>query len=127
MIIGIGSDILNIKRIEDVAQKYPTKLANKILSSNELIIWENLAQHQLINFLAKRWAAKEAFSKACGTGIRHPVLWKNITITKDKLGKPLIKTHNELTHWLKQQQVNNIHITLSDDNPYCVAFVILEK
>ncbi len=127
MIIGIGSDILDIRRLEKVVQKHPEQLAKKILSEEELTQWQTLPANKSVNFLAKRWSAKEAFAKACGTGIRTPVLWKNITLTKDKLGKPLIKTHNELTDWLNERHANHIHISLSDDKPYCVAFVIIEQ
>ncbi len=127
MIIGIGSDILDIRRLEKVCKKHPEQLAKKILSEQEFLQWQTLPKNKSVNFLAKRWSAKEAFAKACGTGIRTPVLWKNITLSKDKLGKPLIETHNELTKWLNKRQAKQIHISLSDDKPYCVAFVIIER
>ncbi len=126
MIIGIGSDILDIRRLEKVVENHPKLLAKKILSEQESSQWKSLPESRSLNFLAKRWSAKEAFAKACGTGIRTPVLWKNITLSKDKLGKPMIQTHNELTDWLNERQAKHIHISLSDDKPYCVAFVVIE-
>lgn len=127
MIIGIGSDILDIRRIEKAVQKHPLRFAERLLSSKEFQQWQDLAAHKRVNFLAKRWAAKEAFAKACGTGVRAPVLLPNITLTRDKLGKPLIETHHALALWMKAQQINHVHISLSDDKPYCVAFVVLER
>ncbi|PID65870.1 MAG: holo-ACP synthase [Gammaproteobacteria bacterium] len=127
MIIGIGSDILDTRRIARAIEKHPSRFAEKVLSAKELAQWQQLTANQSINFVAKRWAAKEAFAKACGTGIRFPVRWHNISLTRDKLGKPLLETHNELSQWLKERQVHRLHISLSDDNHYCLAVVVLES
>ena len=127
MIIGIGSDILDVRRIEKAIKKYPTRFAEKILSRKEFKHWQQLSDNKSTNYLAKRWAAKEALGKACGCGIREPVLFSNITLTKDSLGKPQIETHGGLTDWFLERQITHAHVTLSDELPYCLAFIVLEK
>ncbi len=127
MIIGIGSDIVDIRRVEKAAANHPQRFAQKLLSEQELTQWEQLPEHKSINYLVKRWAAKEAFGKACGTGIRAPVLFPNITLSRDEWGKPTIEACATLQQWLKQKNISSIHLTLSDEPPYCVAFVVLES
>lgn len=127
MIYGIGSDIIDTRRIEKAVKVHPIRFAQRLLSKKEMPVWQSLSGKKADNYLAKRWAAKEAFAKACGTGIRTPVLLPNITLARDALGRPFIETHNALTVWLKQQKITHIHVTLSDDMPYCVAFVVIER
>lgn len=127
MIYGIGSDIIDTRRIENAVKIHPIRFAQRLLSKKEMPVWQNLSGKKADNYLAKRWAAKEAFAKACGTGIRAPVLLPNITLARDALGRPFIETHNALAVWLKQQKITRVHVTLSDDMPYCVAFVVIER
>lgn len=126
MIIGIGSDILDIRRVEKAVENHPQRFAEKLLSETEIAQWQKLPEHKSINYLAKRWAAKEALGKACGTGIRTPVLFPNITLGRDSLGKPQITAHHELHDWFCEKNITHVHVTLSDESPYCVAFVVLE-
>lgn len=124
MIYGIGTDITHLNRIEAAVNRHPKRFAEKLLSTIELQQFATAKNPN--NFLAKRWAAKEAFAKACGTGIRTPVLFPNISITNDALGKPQIQTHGELTSWLEKRQITHAHVSLSDDIGITMAFVILE-
>jgi len=86
MIYGIGTDILRIERIEQLYDKYGQALAERLLSRIELLEWRSVGNKA--NFLAKRFAAKEAFAKAVHTGLRSPVTLHHISIAHDKLGRP---------------------------------------
>lgn len=125
MIYGIGTDIADIKRIEKAFSLHPKRFAEKLLSEVEMLLFSQTKSP--VNFLAKRWAAKEAFAKACGTGIRHPVLFPLISITRDELGKPKLSTHGQLSDWLAERGVTHQHISLSDESGLVVAFVIVES
>ena len=89
MIYGIGTDVVEVKRIKEALHKHGIALAKKILTSQELVTFKQTKSKE--NFLAKRFAAKEAFAKALGTGMRTPVSFKSIEVIHDSLGKPKIK------------------------------------
>tara|TARA_B110000196_G_scaffold86688_1_gene75169 strand:- start:30 stop:407 length:378 start_codon:yes stop_codon:yes gene_type:complete len=125
MIYGIGTDIVEVKRIREVLNKYGIALAKKILTSQELLTYKKTEAKE--NFLAKRFAAKEAFAKALGTGMRSPVNFKSIEIIHDLLGKPKIKTVPELTILMKSHNIKHCHLSISDEKNIAVAFVILEQ
>ena len=130
MIHGIGSDIINIKRIESAYKKYGTRFLNRIYSSNELEYYKKILNpHKAINFLAKRFAAKEAFSKAFGTGIRGGISFKEIEVNNDALGKPLIclygKTKQIVDGYFENKSYT-IFVTLKDEDHYALAFVVIE-
>ena len=125
MIYGIGTDIVEVKRIREALNKYGIALAKKILTSQELLIYKKIEGKE--NFLAKRFAAKEAFAKALGTGMRSPVNFKSIEIIHDLLGKPKIKTVPELTILMKSHNIKHCHLSISDEKNIAAAFVILEQ
>ena len=125
MIYGIGTDIVEVKRVREVLNKYGIALAKKILTSQELLTYKKTEGKA--NFLAKRFAAKEAFAKALGTGMRSPVNFKSIEIIHDLLGKPKIKTVPELTILMKSHNIKHCHLSISDEKNIAVAFVILEQ
>jgi len=100
------------------------KLAKKILTSNELLAYSKVKSKE--NFLAKRFAAKEAFAKAFGTGLRGSVNFKSIEVTHDSLGKPLIKYYNKLKILVEKKNIHYCHLSISDEKNIAVAFVILE-
>ena len=125
MIYGIGTDIVEVKRIREVLNKYGIALAKKILTSQELLTYKRTEGKE--NFLAKRFAAKEAFAKALGTGMRFPVNFKSIEIIHDLLGKPKIKTVPELTILMKSHNIKHCHLSISDEKNIAAAFVILEQ
>ena len=97
----------------------------KILTSQELLTYKRTEGKE--NFLAKRFAAKEAFAKALGTGMRSPVNFKSIEIIHDLLGKPKIKTVPELTILMKSHNIKHCHLSISDEKNIAAAFVILEQ
>jgi holo-[acyl-carrier protein] synthase len=125
-IFGIGTDIVNIKRIEKTIKKNGEKFKNKIFSSKEIAYCDS--KKNSISFYAKRFAAKEAFTKALGTGIRKDVSLKNIEVTNNSQGKPLIKLSKNLNIFLKNKLNGakyDIHLSLSDDKPWAQATVII--
>lgn len=125
MIYGIGTDILRIGRIEQLYGKYGQVLAERLLSRIELLEWRSVGNKT--NFLAKRFAAKEAFAKAVHTGLRSPVTLHHISIAHDKLGRPEFVVEPPLQEWLRQQGIGRVHLSLSDDNGAVVAFAVAEK
>ena len=125
MIYGIGTDVVEVKRIKEALHKHGIALAKKILTSQELVTFKQTKSKE--NFLAKRFAAKEAFAKALGTGMRTPVSFKSIEVIHDSLGKPKIKTVPQLTLLVKSHNIKHCHLSISDEKNIAVAFVVLEK
>ena len=125
-IFGIGTDIVNIRRIEQSLKKHKYSFKNKIFSKKEISYCEKRKNPGA--FYAKRFAAKEAFTKALGTGIRKGVNLKNIEITNNVHGKPSIYLKGNLANYLKKKikcKKYDIHLSLSDDKPWAQATVII--
>ena len=125
-IFGIGTDIVNIKRMEHSLKKHGFSFKNRIFSKKEISYCEKKKNSS--SFYAKRFAAKEAFTKALGTGIRKGVNLKNIEITNNVYGKPLILLKGNLSRYLKKKIKSSkydIHLSLSDDKPWAQATVII--
>ena len=124
MIYAIGHDLIENKRIAQLIEAHGQRFIDKMLSKHEQIIFN---QHKnQVNYLAKRFAAKEAFAKACGTGIRTPILMPNISVLNDELGKPYFVFDDAIDFWLLMRKINRCHISLSDDELISSAFVVLE-
>ena len=125
-IFGIGTDIVNIKRMEKSLKRYGNRFKNNIFSKKEIIYCERKKYSGA--FYAKRFAAKEALSKALGTGIRKDIKFKNIEIHNDSYGKPSIQLKGTVDDYLKKKlkrKKYNIHLSLSDDKPWAQATVII--
>ena len=125
-IFGIGTDIVNIKRLKKILKNNGTRFKNKIFSESEINYCEK--KRDPAPFYAKRFAAKEAFSKALGTGIRKGINLKNIIIFNDVYGKPKIKLKGSTYNYLKKKiksKKYNIYLSLSDDEPWAQATVII--
>jgi holo-[acyl-carrier protein] synthase len=125
-IFGIGTDIVNIDRIKQSLKKNGSQFKKRIFSKDEIKYCEN--KKNSFAYYAKRFAAKEALSKALGTGLRKGVDMKNIQIDNDSLGKPFIKLKGQVLIYLKKKIKNkkfNIHLSLSDDLPWAQATVII--
>ncbi len=124
MIFGIGTDIVELARIENLFARYGERFARRILSECE---WPDLIINpNQTRFLAKRFAAKEAFAKAAGSGLREPVSLRRIAITHDGLGKPVLQFDETLRNYLAQLGISAHHLTISDERGVVVAFVVLE-
>lgn len=124
MIFGIGTDILEIDRIKNLSSVH--KFAKKILSQNELDIFNSLKKSQRIIFLSKQFAGKEAVSKALGVGIGQEVSLKNIEILRDERGKPIFNAKNDLSSYMSNLGIIKTHVSLSDERKYVIAMVVLE-
>lgn len=124
MIFGIGTDIVEVLRIESSIAQFGDDFARRILADSEFASYQ-LSQIKP-RFLAKRFAAKEAFSKALGTGLRSPATFQNIAVSHDELGKPILVLAAELQVFLQSKQVVNMHISISDEKNLAAAFVVLE-
>lgn len=125
MIYGIGTDIVAVKRMSDLHARYGGKLAERLLAPDE---WGEYAEAKSKeHFLAKRFAAKEAFAKAVGTGMRMPVAFSTLSVAHDEQGKPGFLYSPELRAWLKTHAIKSTHLSLSDEQDYVVAFVVAEK
>ena len=125
-ILGIGTDIVNIKRIEKILKKKETNFKKNVFSKNEIIYCEKKSNPY--PFYAKRFAAKEAFSKALGTGINKDISFKNIHVLNNKKGKPYIILKGKTASFLKKKVKSKkcaIHLSLSDDIPWAQATVII--
>ena len=125
MIYGIGTDVVEVARIAKALKKFGDAFAKKILSQEEFVIFKknNLKE----NFLAKRFAAKEAFSKAMGTGFRGEINLQAISVKHDEMGKPSFDFNNNINEILIKQKITCQHLSISDEKNIAVAFVILDK
>jgi holo-[acyl-carrier protein] synthase len=127
MIVGIGTDIVSIERIAGVLERHGERFVKRVLTVQERARYERVNAKARVGHLAKRWAAKEAFAKAIGTGIHPPFHWHSITVGRDAKGKPLVLPDEKMTAHLRSLGVTKTHITLTDDAGVAVAFVVLEN
>jgi len=124
MIYGIGTDIVEVLRIEDSLARFGNDFARRILSEREM--HDFLQSNTQARFLAKRFAAKEAFAKALGTGIRTPATFENIGVAHDDLGKPVLDLAPDLQVLLDAKGIRFQHLSISDEKMLAAAFVVLE-
>ena len=124
MIYGIGTDIVEVARIEASITQFGDDFAKRILAESEFASYEESAIKP--RFLAKRFAAKEAFSKALGTGLRAPATFQNIAVGHNDLGKPMLILAAELQAFLLSKNITQMHISISDEKNLAAAFVVLE-
>lgn len=125
MIVGLGTDIAEIERIEKALARSGRAFAERILTPQELTQFDGLKQQG--RYLAKRFAAKEAASKALGTGIAHGVSFQDFAISNDDNGKPLLSLSGKAAELAQRSQVASVHLTISDERHYAVATVIFES
>lgn len=124
-IFGVGIDIVEKQRVVKIIKKHGDKFALKILHQNEIKKYEGfLTLSRKTDYIAKRFAAKEAFLKALGTGLRSGISLKNIETCNDNLGKPTIILHKNKLASIKQ---NKIHLSIADEKASAIAFVIIEN
>ena len=125
-IFGIGTDIVNIKRMEKSLKKNSHIFKKRIFSNKEIIYCEKKKKPS--SYYAKRYAAKEALSKALGTGIRKGINFKDIEILNDRFGKPSINLKGSTANFLRRKNKKKkyfIHLSLSDDLPWAQATVVI--
>ena len=129
MIVGIGTDLCDIRRIAATVSRRGDRFAQKVLGPRELAVYHARSQaHPArgLGYLATRFSAKEAFSKAIGTGMRMPMTWRHCEILNAPSGKPEIALQGELAQWFAQRGWH-AHVTVTDENDYAAAFVVVES
>ena len=131
LFVGIGNDLIDIRRIGRVLEKYNKRFLNRIFTEEELRKAESRKKSNklYISTLAKRFAAKEATAKALGTGFRNGVFWRDIGVLNLSSGKPTIKmiggAKKQLNSLISEQYLPVIDLTMTDEYPYAEAFVII--
>jgi holo-[acyl-carrier protein] synthase len=129
MIYGIGTDICDIRRIKAALDRNGDRFATKILSDAEFKVWQARSARwpeRGVRYLATRFSAKEAFSKAIGLGMRMPMTWRLCEISKVASGKPEIVLHGGLKDWFAAKGLT-AHITVTDESDYAASFCVVEK
>jgi holo-[acyl-carrier-protein] synthase len=128
-IYGIGTDICDIRRIRAALERHGERFAGKILSEAEMATWRLRSQRwpeRGVRFVATRFSAKEAFSKAIGLGMRMPMSWRLCEIAKAPSGKPGIVLHEPLKSWFESRGLS-AQVSVSDESDYATSFVIVEQ
>lgn len=128
MILGIGTDLANIERIGRTLDRFGDRFRNRVFTEREQSKAER--RRETVATYAKRWAAKEACSKALGTGLRMGIAWKDMAVRNLRTGQPVM----EVTGWARERldsltppgHVAVIHVSLTDDHPWAQAFVVIE-
>ena len=129
MIYGIGTDICDVRRIRASLERHGERFAQKILSDAELVTWRSRSARwpeRGLRYLATRFSAKEAFSKAIGLGMRMPMSWRLCEVDKLPSGQPVIVLHGGLKTWFEGQGLR-AHVTVTDETDYAASFVVVEK
>jgi len=124
VIYGVGTDLIEIQRVARVLQRFGDRFARRILCEPELRRFR--AHRQPVAYLAKRFAAKEAFTKALGTGIHAPANWHGVWVTNLRSGKPQLEFSEDLRKLLEQRDIRRSHLSLTDERDMAAATVILE-
>jgi len=124
MIYGVGTDIVNIERVKKILSKNRDGFVKRVLSEHEQALFANKADSAA--YCAKRFAAKEAFAKALGTGIGQVAGFQDLTVRNNENGKPYFIPSEKLRLYLLEKGINQAHLSISDESQNAVAFVILE-
>ncbi|ELR65367.1 Holo-[acyl-carrier protein] synthase [Photobacterium marinum] len=124
-IVGLGTDIADIERVEKAYARSGDAFAERILSPSEFDIFNGLKPKG--RYLAKRFAVKEAASKAIGTGIACGVSFQDFTVSNNELGKPILTLSGKAAELAEGMGVQHVHLTIADEKKYAVATVILES
>ncbi len=129
MIYGIGTDICDVRRIRSSLERHGERFAAKVLSDAELQVWKARSQRwpeRGVRYLATRFSAKEAFSKAIGLGMRMPMTWRLCEIGNQPSGAPRVLLHGGLKDWFEARQLR-VYITVSDESDYAASFCVVEQ
>ena len=128
MIFGIGTDICDVRRIRAVLERRGDRFAERVLGPHEIAVFRaRRAQFEDrgVRYLATRFSAKEAFSKAIGMGMRMPMTWRHCEIVKAPSGKPEIRLHGALAEWFDARGLQ-AHVSVTDETDYAASFVVVE-
>jgi holo-[acyl-carrier protein] synthase len=128
VIYGIGTDLCDVRRIAATLERRGDRFAERVLGPREIVVWRARSARvprRGLRYLATRFSAKEAFSKAIGLGIHAPMTWRACEIVNEPGGKPVIALHGELAQWFAARRLS-AHVTLTDEGDYAAAFVVVE-
>ena len=128
MIYGVGTDICDVRRIAAAYARRGERFAERVLGPHEIEVFRaRLAKVESrgISYLATRFSAKEAFSKAIGLGLRMPMTWRDCEIVKTPSGKPEIRLHGALAAWFDARGLR-AHVSVTDETDYAASFVVVE-
>ena len=124
MIYGVGTDLVNIDRVKKILSKNRDAFVKRVLSEHEQALFTNKADSAA--YCAKRFAAKEAFAKALGTGIGRVVSFQDLTIRNNENGKPQFIPSKKLRQYLLDKKIKQAHLSISDESQNAIAFVVIE-
>jgi holo-[acyl-carrier protein] synthase len=128
MIYGIGTDICDIRRIRASLEKHGERFAQKVLSDNEMQTYRARSERwpeRGVRYVATRFSAKEAFSKAIGLGMRMPMTWRLCEVAKLPSGQPTLVLHGVLKEWFEAKGLS-AHVSVSDESDYATSYVVVE-
>ena len=128
MIVGIGTDLCDVRRIREALERRGDRFAEKVLGDREMAVWRARSARSPVRglrYLATRFAAKEAFSKAIGLGIHMPMTWRRCEILNAGSGQPQIVLHGDLADWFADKGWR-AHVTVTDEGDLAQAFVVVE-
>jgi len=129
MIYGIGTDICDVRRIAASLARRGDRFAERVLGPHEIEVFRARrakVESRGISYLATRFSAKEAFSKAIGMGMRLPMTWRACEVVKAPSGKPQIRLHGELAAWFAANRLR-AHVSITDETDYAASFVVVEQ
>lgn len=128
MIFGIGTDVCDVRRIAATLARRGERFADKVLGPHEIEVFRlrrSKVEARGISYLATRFSAKEAFSKAIGLGMRTPMTWRDCEVVKAPSGKPQIRLHGPLAEWFAARGLQ-AHLSVTDETDYAASFVVVE-
>jgi len=128
MIYGVGTDICDVRRIAATFDRRGERFAEKVLGPHEIEVFRQRrakVESRGVSYLATRFSAKEAFSKAIGMGMRMPMTWRDCEVVKAPSGKPQIRLHGELAAWFDARKLR-AHVSVTDETDYAASFVVVE-
>lgn len=129
MIYGIGTDICDVRRIAASLSRHGDRFAEKVLADGELVTWRERSLRwpdRGLRYVATRFSAKEAFSKAIGLGMRMPMTWRSCEVAKLASGQPVIVLHDALKLWFDQRHLS-VHLSVTDETDYAASFCVVEQ
>jgi holo-[acyl-carrier protein] synthase len=129
MIYGIGTDVCDIRRIAAALARRGDRFAERVLGPHEIEVYRaRRAKRETrgVAYLATRFAAKEAFAKAIGLGLRLPMTWRDCEVVKAASGKPQIRLHGDLARWFAERALS-AQVSVSDESEFATAFVVVEQ
>jgi holo-[acyl-carrier protein] synthase len=128
VIYGIGTDVCDKRRMRATLERRGERFAEKVLGPHEIEVWRARGARVAargVSYLATRFSAKEAFSKAIGLGMRMPMTWRACEIVNARSGKPEILLHGALAEWFAERELR-AHVSVTDETDYAAAFVVVE-